>query len=287
MSLALLEKLIDEDFGYSYTGRWGKSKDHSSLVVDRESETWFWNSRDLKGKVKDYLTIVRNYSEQQAIALIKNMVAGEVFATEDNQTSAPYEKLVNILWNNGKSEREYWYHRGLSDATIDRFRLGFVDGWYTIPIFVDGVFRNFQCRRDKPEKTIRPWYRGVGPLIFNSDVLKYVTSVYITEGPVDAIKLNQEGFTAVSHTGGAGGWNQEWFSKFIRVKEIIYIADNDEAGIAGAKKVAKSLGENRVKILRFSDKPLKYDSVDFFRDGGTVDEFKERVKYSKYLCEGV
>ena len=34
----------------------------------------------------------------------------------------------------------------------------------------DGTFRNFQCRMDDPKK-MRHWYKGVGPLLFNSDLL--------------------------------------------------------------------------------------------------------------------
>ena len=98
--------------------------------------------------------------------------------------------------------------------------------------------------------------------------------------------LNQYGYPAISHTGGATGWNQEWSKYFTNQDEIIYVADNDLPGIAGAKKVAQSLGEFRVKILRFFDKPEKYDTVDFFRDGGTKQELDERLLNVKYFFEG-
>src|SRR5690606_9422114 len=116
-------------------------------------------------------------------------------------------KLVEVFWHNGKLEgnRDYWYHRGFTDQTIDRFQLGWYDGWSTLPIFMDGAFRNFQIRRDIPEKRIKNWYSGVGPLLFNSDILKVSSEVVITEGPTSAIRLVQEGIPCLSHTGGANG----------------------------------------------------------------------------------
>lgn len=289
MTLELLERLIDEDYGYSFAGNWGKSRDHSSLVVDRQKARWFWNSKNKSGTALDYLVIVRGFTKEQAEEFISKGASRVVASYKDNgqEVSMPYEKLVGFLWENGKGNREYWYHRGLVDSTIDRFRLGFHDGWYTIPIYKNGDFQNFQCRRDIPEKKMRPWYRGLGPMLFNSDILAFVSRVFITEGPVDAILLNQLGYPAVSHTAGAMGWKNEWFTNFFRQKEIVYVADNDEPGIAGALKVAKCLGESRVKILRFADKTPKYDTVDFFRDGGTTEEFEERLKTDlKYSYEG-
>ena len=211
MSLSLLEKFISDDFGYSYTGKWGKASRHDSLVVNRETGDWFWNSKDLRGKVREYLLLVRNYSLEQTNELLKQDHKSESFSASSDSPSTPYEKLVNYCWQEGKDKRDYWYRRGLNDSTIDRFKLGYFNEWFVLPIFLEGEFRNFQCRKDTPDKVIRPWYRGVGPLLYNADILKFVSSVFITEGPVDAIKLNQEGFTAVSHTSGATGWKQDWF----------------------------------------------------------------------------
>jgi DNA primase len=289
MYLELLESLIEQDFGYTHTGNWGKSQEHSSLVVDRQKELWFWNSRDMRGNVKDYLLLIRGYSEAKATEFLKSKSNTRILELpESDEASVPYEKLVEFLWLNGKNNRDYWYRRGLNDNVIDRFKLGFSGEFFTIPIYVNGEFKNFQCRKDIPEKKIRPWYRHSGPLMFNSDILQFVNKVFITEGPVDAILLTQLGYTAVSHTAGATGWNNEWFKYFFKQKEIIYIADNDQAGIAGAKRVAKCLGETRVRILRFADKAEKYDTVDFFRDGGTKQEFEQRLSSDlKYSFEGI
>lgn len=287
MSLELLESLIESDFGYKGNSNWGKSDEHSSLVVDRRKERWFWNSKGWSGDVVDYLMLVRGMKKKDALEFIKGLPSYKNPISENSTSETPYEKLVDFLWDNGKTTRDYWYKRGLQDNIIDRFSLGFYKDWFTIPIYVDGVFRNFQCRREIPEKRIKAWYKDVGPLLFNSSILQFVSKVYITEGPVDAILLTQLGFPAISHNAGAEGWRDEWFKYFFKAKEVIYIADNDAPGKRAAIKVSKSLGEGRVKTLIFSDKPDKYDFVDFIRDGGTIEEFLDRESHSKYSFEGV
>lgn len=286
--MSLLEQLVKEDYGYKEGSRWGHSEEHDSLVIDAEKLRWFWNSKGIHGNTFDYLTKVRGYSDDQAKDFLKaHKFSISVSVSEEENTPTPYEALVDYLWIEGKKNRDYWYRRCLTDETIDRYRLGYFDEWYSIPVYMNGEFRNFQLRRDIPEKKIRPWYRGVGPLIYNSAILKFVDRIFITEGPVDAILLNQLGYPAISHTGGANGWRDEWFIYFTSINNIVYIADNDKAGVAGAGMVAKSLGEGRVKILKFSDKPEKYDAMDFFRDGNTVEEFEQRLLETKYIFEGI
>jgi DNA primase len=124
------------------------------------------------------------------------------------------------------------------------------------------------------------WYKipGWTPVLVNGELLQLVDTIFITEGPVDALLLTQEGIPAVSHTGGAGYWNDVWFTAFNRVKKIYYICDNDDAGRHAGKKVAQSLGYDRVLLYNFVDKKEKYDTGDFFKDGGTGKDFREMVE---------
>jgi hypothetical protein len=50
-----------------------------------------------------------------------------------------------------------------------------------IPIYQDGLFKQFQMRRDSP-KMIRNYYKGVGPLLYNSEILSATNRIFITEG---------------------------------------------------------------------------------------------------------
>jgi len=270
----LLEKLVEQDFGISGRNRWLHSDEHDSLVVDRETQTFWWNSRGIVGNSKDYLIKIRGVSELEAEEIVKNFnkISNPVLK-KHNIDETPYEKLVDFTWMNGKNHREYWYKRLLTDETIDRYRLGYYDGWYTIPLYEDGTFLNFQIRRDDP-KRIKYWYhvKNFKPVLMNSEILNFVDYVWITEGTVDAILLNQLGFPAVAQTGGSGYWNPEWNYLFNKVKEIVYVRDNDLSGIGHAMLVSNNLGAYKVRIVVLGSQD-KYDTIDFFRDGHSSDEF--------------
>jgi DNA primase len=285
----ILSTLIAEDFGLKLSGkRYGKSLEHSSLVLDRDRGIFFWNAEGIVGDPLVYLTRVRNYSIDTARDYLKNFgyTGTHVYTIQANgEDVIVYPELVDIFYDLGVSKRDYFYERGLTDETIDRFQLGWYNNFNTIPIFENGTFRNFQLRKDNP-KTIRAYYKGVGGLLFNSDILKITDTVFIVEGPVDAMILSQNGFPAISTT-ISGTILPQWFYKFVNQKIIYVVFDNDSAGVKEAKSVAKTLGVTRCKIYTFEDFEEKgYDPVDFFRDGNTREEFKNIIKErSRFIFE--
>lgn len=292
MKDGVLQSLIDEDFGYKHEGRnWGRSETHSSLVLNEDSQRWYWNSEDMGGDALAYLMQVRGLDKKAAreILDLKNKIATGVSYDEEEKTySSPYEKLVDLMWELGKGNREYWYDRKLTDRTIDRYRLGYYNGWSLLPLYLGDRFVNIQMRRDIPFKKIGMWYseKVWQPVLVNLNFLDFVDTIYITEGTVDCLLLSQEGIPAVAQTGGGVYWSHEWYPAFSNIKKIYYIADNDKVGVKAATRVAKSLGTDRTYIYRFADKTQKYDSRDFFKDGGTAQEFKDLVENnSKTLDE--
>lgn len=287
----ILQTLIDEDFGYKKEGNnWGRAEAHSSLVVDETKQRWYWNSEGKGGNAFDYLIQVRGMEKKKARELlaIREKIIFSVPSEDETLPYQPYEKLVDTFWKLGKSEREYWYHRKITDRTIDRYRLGSFDGWSLIPLYRNDRFVNFQCRRDLPEKRIKLWYRDPEwkHVLINQELLNLVDTIFITESPTDAILLTQEGIPAISQSGGSGHWNQAWYALFSRVNNIYYITDNDDAGRRAACKVAMSLGEGRTHIYQFEGKKAKYDAGDYFKEGGNAKEFKQMVvSESKFLFE--
>lgn len=280
----LLETVIGQDQELIGSGRWLRGSVNSSLVVDTEKQVFYFNTKDIRGNVLDWLTKVKGFTYPLAKEYLE---AFESFQNplprhfvKNNKVIVPFDKLVDAFHENYLEEgSDYFTKRGITESTIKRFRLGkYKDDykevvWNTIPIFLNGQFYNFQLRTDEPEKMIRYYYRGLGPTPFNFDILNVTENVIICEGPTDCIRLSQEGVPCVSHTAGSTTWRPEWFSYFIRQKKITVLYDNDEAGIKGAKKVAESLGVYRTKIYTFSDFDKKgYDVIDYFRDGNKVSD---------------
>jgi DNA primase len=285
-----LEDLISRDFSIEGNGRWLRTREHNSLVIDSEEQMFYWNSQGIFGNIYIWLTKIKGYSNDQAKEYLRNLEKyQDTFVSVLNgkkEEVLVYPKLVDIFYENGKrNSREYWYKRGISDQSIDMFRLGYFEGWYMVPIFMDGTFKNFQMRREDP-KRILPWYRSLGPLLFNSEILKLVDRVYITEGPLDCITMVEHGFPAVSHNAGSEYFSTDWFKYFIRQKEIFVLYDNDSAGEKGVEKVVKVLGESRCKIYTFGGYSKGFDPCDFFAGGGTKEELNVLMeKNAKFLME--
>lgn len=102
----------------------------------------------------------------------------------------------------------------------------------------------------------------------------------IVEGEFDAMCAVAHGFMAVSGTGGAGTWKDEW-SDATKGQPFVILYDHDEAGRKGSIKVAESLlgrGASSVKIARWPiDAPESFDVTEHFRYGGTVDELQQII----------
>jgi len=248
----ILETLIDEDFGLETkeASRWGKAEERSSMVLDKEKGIFFWNAQGIVGDPLIYLTQVRKLSFYDAKEYLKRFDYEGTFVHTvhtKKEDVVVYPRLVDVFFEHGLDKRDYFYRRGLLDYTIDRFQLGWYNDFSMIPFFEDGTFRNFQMRQDNPSKRIKGFYRNIGPLLFNSDVLKMTDEVYYVEGPVDAMILIQNGLPAIASNSG-GGYLPEWYSKFIRQKKINIVFDNDDGGRKESVRLAKFLGVNRCKI---------------------------------------
>lgn len=293
--MCLLVKVIEQDYELSGTGRWLKPRDGrsdpSSLVVDSEKGVFFWNARGIYGDVMDWLTRVKSMSPSEARAYLRRVDPSDftyAFGVTPEQSTEiiTSEILVDSFWNKGKKNRGYWYKRLLTDSTIDRFKLGFHSGRYTIPIYDEGNLVNIQLRQDEPEKKIYQWYRGTHATLFNSSILEVTSSVVICEGLVDAILLSQVGIPAIAPTIGASAWLSSWNKKFLKINPVFVVYDNDSAGIIGAKRVAENLGVYKTRILTFEGMKEKYDVIDYFRDGGTARSFTDKIETeSKYFFE--
>jgi DNA primase len=288
----ILEALIGEDFGLvNIESNFPKSEEHSSLVLDKRKGIFFWNSMEIVGDPLVYLTKVRKLSFNDAKEFLRNFeYSGTHVCTikgyEDDVIV--YPELIETFYRLGKlkERRDYLYRRGLTNETIDRFQIGWYNDFTMIPFFINGTFRNFQMRKDIPNKRIKSYYKGVGPLLFNSDILKLVSVVFIVEGPLDALILLQHGIPAIS-TNSGGVVSPEWHDKFVDQKIIYLVMDNDDAGRKEAKRTAKNLGTTRCRIYTFQDyEQVGFDPIDYFLDGNTDKDFLKLIEEkSQWLWE--
>ena len=181
------------------------------------------------------------------------------------------------------ASRGWWYSKGLTDATINRFKLGFTTNCptlpgtesYTIPITYQDRLYNIRHRiawADNGNK-YRPEMAGLPAALFNADVLTsedvFIPEVVLVEGEIKAMVLQQFGFDAVGLP-GANTFKAKWVQLFRQSTRPVYVA-LDPGADDWAVKIWQQLSEGGIDA-RLCTFPVKPD--DFFVVyGGTASDF--------------
>lgn len=225
-----------------------------------------------------------------------------------------HQRLLDIY---PSLEKYFTDKRGYALETVNNFHLGWDGKNILIPIYDEkGNCVNF---KHKPDPTRPNPAKGMFSItgrgrmrLFNSQVLsgdQKPDGVIICEGEWDCMKLDQEGYTAVSSTGGAGSFKPEWLPLFQGVKKIYICQDNDSnsAGQNGTRKIAQMFYDQGLTpfVVNLPNPQVgiedNIDITDFFTKlGRTKKDFdlliqtaqpfqppekEEKYRLADYLCE--
>ena len=172
------------------------------------------------------------------------------FRDRDSRLKEFERNLVTVL-------REPFYAHGLTDATIERFRLGYepehteerggrtvtIPGRYVIP-YLEGrrpkFFRYYNPTGDPKFKYT--WEDGSEATLFNAqDGMGDADGVvYVCEGEQKAMMLVQLGYAAVA-VPGAGQWKDGWDAALTHARKIIFVYDNDNPAFHDYDRPEKGL----------------------------------------------
>ena len=204
-----------------------------------------------------------------------------------------YASSAEVIWTEaGAYVLAYLHSRGFTDPTIREWKLGahlvveegrVVEEYVVIPLPdqhgrpINYRFRSVPgpCLRCPPEALSPecPSCKGTGqvakkyrpctgrPLpLFGSHLLSpdRTLPVIILEGELDVVAAWEYGYrdNVVTSTAGAGTWKDEWSDLVEPYDAFILGHDSDDAGNAGAEKVATSLGRYRCSRLILPEKDL-------------------------------
>ena len=152
------------------------------------------------------------------------------------------------------ADTDYFQQRGISQPTIDRFKLGYEPTFKTkdsagnyaawraiiIPTGADTyTVRNTDTEAQKLDRVRK---RGGASVIFNPAALQSGNPVFVTEGELDALSLYEIGAEAVA-LGSTS--NSRRFLDIVRQQPpagtLILSLDNDQDGEKAAEEIAKEL----------------------------------------------
>jgi len=249
-----IDVIVRERFRLKESGvRYLRGIEHDSLVIDLETNRFYWNSIGISGDALTWLTKILGLSYSDSLIELQKY-SGLPFTNiiENLYKPSPiYPPLMKSFYELGKYYREYWYRRGFTDESIDYFKLGYTGRAFVIPIVVDKILVDFQCRIGEGDnKRVWKWSKGGSPHPFNATGKKG-NYIFMAEGPPDAIILHQLGLPVISQDCGPN-WKPAWNKHIIGYNQVYIIYDNDDAGMVGAGRTARKL-LNRGYILCWPD----------------------------------
>lgn len=168
----------------------------------------------------------------------------------------PFEVAMAYHASLGDAKKEYFTRRGLTDATIRRFLLGYgcPEGFdhprFTIPVVEGSKLLNIKFRAD-PEVEDEAGNKYMGVSGHNRNHLWGVSevhrhpSVLVTGGEIDRIHAHQDLFPdlfPITTTGGEGSyWPDEWIDALRPVEKLYVCLDSDKPGRREQEKLCRRL----------------------------------------------
>lgn len=172
---------------------------------------------------------------------------------------------------NKKYAYDWLRRRGITDSTIELFGLK----WYSHPV-IGGcikipVTETHSKYRRSPLSDKKPKYiqdKGARITLFGADKLTgNEQEVVVTEGELDTLVLWSLNIPAVSSTGGALSFQEEWAETLPKGPQYYVCFDNDEPGAEGMVKAARILGPE-TKVIIIPKVADDKDISDFVARGG-------------------
>ena len=186
--------------------------------------------------------------------------------------------------------RTYLNKRCLPDEIINKFKIGWTGRAIAIPIYgKDSEYAFFKFRKDPAwddSESPKYWYRkGASAELYGwENITNPKPILIICEGEFDRLVLEAKGIPAVTSTGGAGTFKDEWISSLKEISNLYVCFDQDDAGMYHAQRLIEKLPHAR--YISLSSLPEgKKDITDFFVLGNSLEDFNKLLKEAKTLDE--
>ena len=176
---------------------------HSSSSFFCDENFWYSFSDKLGGDQIDLWALLKCEGDRGRAIYELSCMAG-VDAKEDREWKAETQQRIKqiVHWHSllRQEDRDYLHGRGITDATIDRLRLGFANGGIVVPYYKNGYVYDYTIRKYEGE----PRYRRMGgadeKCPWGHETLSRGNMVWLVEGTFDAITLDQEGKAVLQTT---------------------------------------------------------------------------------------
>lgn len=243
----------------------------------------FWCRQcDLKGFIDD--AHAGGWNREAYLAEVAAQAERERLARRAALDAMERQRDRVAMYHHQMKDRSYWYSQGLSDATIDKYQLGWCPrcptftqcASWTIPVVFRGKLLNIRHRLinpPNPHDKYRPETAGIGNMVFNADLFDQSDTnpvILVVEGEIKAMALTQRGFPSVGLP-GASSFKESWVRWFDPFAEVLVVFD------PGADRQARRVRDLIGQKARVVSLPTKPD--DFFVVyHGTAEQFQHWLR---------
>ncbi len=210
-----------------------------------------------------------------------------------------WQKMEDALTNSETGLKWLSSERGIGPGTAQRLHLGFVQnlgpwagqdgadiadkGWVGFPSVEGDDVVSIKFRsivRKKPGGFARR--PKMATALFNAETVSPFDAVYLVEGEIDCLTLEQAGFHAVSVPSAGTKLTPDMKDILMQAECVILAGDTDQTGSGYMEKLLKELGE-RTYILKWPE-PHK-DANEFFLNGCNRDVSIFRTKVEELTAK--
>jgi DNA primase len=164
------------------------------------------------------------------------------FPSEDELSEVEYPGKRQIV-------PEWIFDRGFSRKTLKDWDCGMNEyGDLIIPVY-DAKQRLVGWMERRIDATPKYMYsKGLrkSKLLFGEHKIQSTQTICITEGALDTMWLNQNGYTSVALLGASFSYAQQDRLKALRPEEIVLCLDNDDAGQTAINKINSCMRDSCV-----------------------------------------
>jgi len=273
--------------------------EHPSFAFNNQTLRWKCHAGCGEGDVFDYVMRVTGKRFGEVVTEMGDKVGLPRPGNSGRREERPPigESQVES-WHQalGKNEKAVgWLHerRGLSDATLEKYQIGWDSQRqrYTIPVpDENGKIVNVRLHSPTTNPKVLNYTNGkhkygTPPRLYGVDELgKFVgRQIIICEGEWDRLVLQHEGFMAVTSTHGCGVFLPEW-ARWFKEKDVVILYDCDEEGKRAATevvlKVLKDAGCSSIRnvVLPLSGTKEEKDVTDWFvHCGFSAEKLRELI----------
>lgn len=235
--------------------KWHDDGNRGNLYINGDNGLYYCFACGAKGSLeKDIGDVPLRTAHDVLRAINKNRTRERMPKIYDESYLSPY--LQDELW-------EGWASRGIDLATQQLFSLGvdvFDNGTLIIPVRdrhrrLYGVVKRYVDGRTSSDGRKLKYNNPpmhMGQFMLGAENLrKRHSKVALVEGPIDALRCWSERVPAVASWGANLTHEQERILRAARIRELVLMYDNDEAGRNASARISEQITWCRVSVANY------------------------------------